>query len=120
MVDFTKVTACGEIVERPDMSETEAGVVACRFWIKSTRRWTTRTGTQCEETVYAPCHGVGHVANVAKKYIRSGVRVLIDGYLRVLTVPTETGVKETELIVQIERLAFLSPREVAEAFGKTW
>ncbi len=120
MVDFTKVTACGEVVGRPDMSETEGGVPACRFWVKSTRRWTTRTGAQCEETVYAPCHGVGRVANVARKYVRSGVRVLIDGYLRVLTVPTETGVKETEMFIEVEHIAFLSPRAVAEACGKTW
>jgi len=120
MNDFTRATFAGEIVERPDLSETEDGRPTCHFWVKSIRRWTTKAGAQCEESLYCPCRGVGHVANSARKYCRPGVRVLVDGYLRALVTPDGTGGQKTELFIQVEHLAFLSPREVAEACGKTW
>ena len=121
MEDFTKISLCGQAEARPDLSET-AGPNArptASFWLRIVRRWQGRvTNDVCEDTLFVRCHCIGYQANSAKKYVLPGVRVMVEGYLRSLTAPDENGQARTEYFVQVEHLAYLSPREVMEASTK--
>ena len=117
MTDYCRVQICGELVERPDLSETGNGKRVAWFWVKIVRRWMGRVET-LEETVFVRCQAVGYPCNSVAKYGLPRVRVMVEGYLRSFSAPDENGQARTELYVQVEHLAYLSPREVMEANAK--
>ncbi len=95
---LTSVTVCGRIAERPTMSETECGEPLAHFWIQlgDNHVW---------------CVAVGALAENIRRFGAVGAEVLGWGRLDWLHGQSE------QPHVQLDRLAFVNPKEVASILG---
>jgi len=91
------VTVSGRLVERPDFSETEAGKPLARFWL-------SHGNNQVQ------CFAAGVMADNLLKFGAAGVEVLGHGHL-------EWFRDDPQPYVQLDRLAFVNPKEVASILG---
>jgi len=96
--ELSTVTVCGRIAERPAMSKTERGEPLAHFWVQlgNNRVW---------------CVCVGPLAENVRRFGVVGAEVLGWGRLNWLHGQPE------QPHVQLDRLAFVNPKEVASILG---
>jgi hypothetical protein len=95
---LASVTVVGRIAERPTMSETATGKTLAHFWL------------QCGDN-QVWCMAVGPLAENVRRFGAVGAEVLGWGRLNWLHGQPE------QPHVQLDRLAFVNPKEVASILG---
>lgn len=114
---FNKAIICGNLGSDPDCASLPSGDLVANFSVATTERWKDRqTGDQRERTDWHRCKVFGRQAEVAKEYLRSGMKVLVEGKINYDEwEDRETGKKRQKMVIKVDSFKMLNsrPDEVA-------
>lgn len=100
----------GVVTDGVTRSETQRGAPVATFSVQVSRQWAGPVDLN-GQSVW--CRAAAYPANSAYKYVYTGARVVIVGRLHSWNVPAADG--PDELYINVELIAYLSPREIVEA-----
>jgi len=109
MSSLNKVFLMGNLTRDPELRQLPSGVCVCKMGLAVNRRYTTRDGQDREEVCFVDIEVWGRQAESSAKYLKKGSPALIEGRLKLDSWDDpETGRTRSRLLVQAERVQFMS------------
>ena len=79
---MNKIIVIGNLGRDPEMRYTPSGQSVTSFSVASSRRYTTASGEQREETEWFNVNAWGRLAELCNQYLTKGQQVYVEGRLR--------------------------------------
>lgn len=79
---MNKIIVIGNLGRDPEMRYTPSGQGVTSFSVASSRRYTTSSGEQREETEWFNVNAWGRLAELCNQYLTKGQQVYVEGRLR--------------------------------------
>jgi single-strand DNA-binding protein len=79
---LNKIIVIGNLGRDPEMRYTPSGQSVTSFSVASSRRYTTTSGEQREETEWFNVNAWGRLAELCNQYLTKGQQVYVEGRLR--------------------------------------
>lgn len=100
MTDFNQATILGNLTKDPEFRMTPNGQPVASFSIATNRRWTTREGSQGEDTQFHNVVAWGKLAEICNQILYKGRKVLVVGRIQTRSWEGQDGVKRytTEIV----------------------
>jgi single-strand DNA-binding protein len=106
---LNRVTLLGHIGKDPDIRSTLAGKLVANMSIATTESQKDRDGKWQEQTEWHNLVAFGHTAEVARDYVKKGIRLYIEGKLQTRSWDDQTtGEKRYRTEILIDELIFFS------------
>ncbi len=86
---MNKIIVIGNLGRDPEMKYTPSGQGVTSFSIASSRKSTTSSGEQREETEWFNCSAFGKLADTCNQYLTKGKQVYVEGRLSSRTYQTQ-------------------------------
>ncbi len=102
MRSVNKVVLIGNLTRDPELKSTSNGQSIVTLGLATNRQWTTSTGEKRNSAEFHECVAWARLAEICKEYLRKGMLVYVEGYLKTRSWDDETGVKRyrTEIVLQ--------------------
>lgn len=81
MSSFNKILLMGNLTRDPQLSYTPTNTAVADFGLATNRKWTSKDGTQKEDTCFVDCRAFAKTAENINKYLKKGMPVFIEGRL---------------------------------------
>jgi len=107
MASFNKVILAGNLTRDPDFRVTPNGQQVCKIGIAVSRRFTTQSGEQREETTFVDVDAWGKQAETISRYFSKGKPILVEGRLKLDQWQTPQGENRSRLGVTLENFSFM-------------
>jgi len=107
MASFNKVILAGNLTRDPDFRVTPNGQQVCKIGIAVSRRFTTQSGEQREETTFVDVDAWGKQAETISRYFSKGKPILVEGRLKLDQWQTPQGENRSRLGVTLENFSFI-------------
>ena len=107
MASFNKVILAGNLTRDPDYRVTPNGQQVCKIGIAVSRRFTTQSGEQREETTFVDVDVWGKQAETISRFFSKGRPILIEGRLKLDQWQTPQGENRSKLGVTLESFSFI-------------
>jgi len=107
MASFNKVILAGNLTRDPDFRVTPNGQQVCKIGIAVSRRFTTQSGEQREETTFVDVDAWGKQAETISRYFSKGRPILVEGRLKLDQWQTPQGENRSRLGVTLENFSFM-------------
>ena len=107
MSSFNKVLLMGNLTRDPQLSYTPSNTAVADFGLATNRKWTSKDGTQKEETCFVDCRAFGKTAENINKYLKKGLPVFIEGRLTFDSWTGQDGQKRSKHRVTVENFRFI-------------
>ena len=107
MASFNKVILAGNLTRDPDFRVTPNGQQVCKIGIAVSRRFTTQSGEQREETTFVDVDAWGKQAETISRYFSKGRPILVEGRLKLDQWQTPQGENRSKLGVTLESFTFM-------------
>ena len=107
MSSFNKVLLLGNLTRDPQLSYTPTNTAVADFGMATNRKWTSKDGTQKEETCFVDCRAFGKPAENINKYLKKGMPVFIEGRLTFDSWTGQDGQKRSKHRVTVENFRFI-------------
>jgi single-strand DNA-binding protein len=117
MRSVNKVILLGNLTRDPELKQTEGKKPVCIFGLATNRSWMSYTGEKREETEFHRIVAWDNWAETAKKYLKKGRKVYIEGRLQSHPYTGQDGIERTGVEVVLEDLVFVDslPKELLES-----
>ena len=86
---MNKIIVIGNLGRDPEMKYTPNGQGVTSFSVASSRKYTTSSGEQREETEWFNCSAFGKLADTCNQYLIKGKQVYVEGRLSSRTYQTQ-------------------------------
>lgn len=111
MASLNKVYLIGNLTRDPDLRYTNSGAGVCNMGMATSRKYTTASGEQREDTCFVDVDVWGKQAEACRNYLHRGSPVFVEGRLRLdQWDDSQSGRKMSRLKVTAERVQFISNR----------
>ena len=107
---MNKIIVIGNLGRDPEMRYTPNGQGVTSFSIASSRKYTTSSGEQREETEWFNCSAFGKLADTCNQYLTKGKEVYVEGRLSSRTYQTQSGETRFSLDINVQDIQFLGQR----------
>ena len=104
---MNRVAVIGNLTQDPVRSETQTGVVYCRFSVAVNRTFAKDENDR--KVDFFPVMTWRGVAENCGRYLKKGSKVAIEGRIENQTYKTKDGEDKTTTIIVAENVEFLSP-----------
>ena len=109
MSSFNKIMLMGNLTRDPQLSYTPSNTAVADFGIATNRKWTSKDGTQKEDTCFVDCRAFSKTAENINKYLKKGMPVFIEGRLTFDSWTAQDGTKRSKHRVTVENFRFIGP-----------
>ena len=110
METMNKIIVIGNLGRDPEMRYTPNGQGVTSFSIASSRKYTTSSGEQREETEWFNCSAFGKLADTCNQYLTKGKQVYVEGRLSSRTYQTQGGETRHSNDINVTDVQFLGQR----------
>ena len=102
MRSVNKVILIGNLTRDPELKTTASGQAIATFGLATNRQWTTSSGEKRNSAEFHECVAWAKLAEICKDYIRKGMLVYVEGYLKTRSWDMEDGTRRfrTEVVLQ--------------------
>ena len=107
---MNKIIVIGHLGRDPEMRYTPNGQGVTSFSIASSRKYTTSSGEQREETEWFNCSAFGKLADTCNQYLTKGKQVYVEGRLSSRTYQTQSGETRHSNDINVTDVQFLGQR----------
>jgi single-strand DNA-binding protein len=116
MRSVNKVILLGNLTRDPELKQTEGKKPVCIFGLATNRSWMSYTGEKHEETEFHRIVAFDQWAETAKKYLKKGRKVYVEGRLQSHPYTGQDGIERTGVEVVLEDLVFVDrmPKDVQD------
>ena len=90
--------------------QTSSGQGVTSFSVASSRKYTTSSGEQREETEWFNCSAFGKLAESCNQYLTKGKQVYVEGRLKSRTYQTQAGETRHSNDINVTDIQFLGQR----------
>ena len=105
---MNKVFLIGNLTRDPELSETNSGIVVCRFGLAVSRQYLSSDGER-ETDFFQVTAWRGTAENIAK-YCKKGHKVAVVGSIQMHNYEDREGVKRTAVDIVAQDVEFLAQR----------
>ena len=106
---MNKVILIGHVGKNPDCKQLQSGTEVASFSLATTEKWTSN-GEKKEETSWHNIVFWGKQAELCKKYVLKGSKIMVEGRLKYETYEKD-GEKKYITKITGEKIEFLSRKE---------
>lgn len=101
MRSVNKVILIGNLTRDPEMKSTSSGQSLVTFGMATNRQWTTSNGEKKSSAEFHECSVWSNLAEICHRYLKKGMLVYVEGYLKTRSWDREDGTKahRTEIVV---------------------
>ncbi len=114
---MNKIIVIGHLGRDPEMRYLPSGQGVSNFSVASSRKYTTSSGEQREETEWFNCSAFGKLADTCNQYLSKGKQVYVEGRLSSRTCQTQSGETRHSNDINVQDIQFLGQRSGGEAVG---
>ena len=107
---MNKIIVIGNLGRDPEMRYTPSGQGVTSFSVASSRKYTTSSGEQREETEWFNCSAFGKLAESCNQYLTKGKQVYVEGRLKSRTYQTQAGETRHSNDINVTDIQFLGQR----------
>jgi len=107
MGNFNKILLMGNLTRDPQLSYLPSQTPVVDFGLATNRKWTSKDGTQREETCFIDCRAFGKMAENINKYLTKGRPVFLEGRLTFDSWTAQDGTRRSKHRVTVENFRFL-------------
>ncbi len=107
---MNKIIVIGHLGRDPEMRYTPNGQGVTSFSIASSRKYTTSSGEQKEETEWFNCSAFGKLADTCNQYLTKGKQIYVEGRLSSRTYQTQSGETRHSNDINVTDVQFLGQR----------
>jgi single-strand DNA-binding protein len=107
MSSFNKILLMGNLTRDPQLSYTPSNTAVVDFGLATNRKWTSKDGSQKEETCFVDCRAFGRMAENVNKYMKKGMPLFVEGRLTFDTWTGKDGQKHSKHRVTVENFKFI-------------
>ncbi len=107
---MNKIIVIGHLGRDPEMRYTPNGQAVTSFSVASSRRYTTSSGEQREETEWFNVSAWGKLGETCNQYLAKGRQVYVEGRLSSRTYEGRDGQTRTSLDIALTDVQFLGGR----------
>lgn len=102
MRSVNKVILVGNLTRDPEMKTTTSGQSITTFGLATNRQWMTSGSEKRSSAEFHECVAWARLAEICKQYLRKGMLVYVEGYLKTRSWDMEDGTKRfrTEVVLQ--------------------
>ena len=102
MRSVNKVILVGNLTRDPEMKTTTSGQSITTFGLATNRQWMTSGSERRSSAEFHECVAWARLAEICKQYLRKGMLVYVEGYLKTRSWDMEDGTKRfrTEVVLQ--------------------
>ena len=108
---MNKIIVIGHLGRDPEMRNLPSGGGVTSFSIASSRKYTTSSGEQREETEWFNCSAFGRLAETCNQYLNKGKQVYVEGRLSSRTYQTQSGETRHSNDINVNEVQFLGQRD---------
>ena len=105
---MNKIIVIGNIGRDPEMSYTPQGAAVTKFSVASSRKYTTASGEQREETEWFNINAWGKLGERCNQYLTKGQQVYVEGRLQTQRWTTQDGEQRFANSINLSDVHFLS------------
>ena len=107
---MNKIIVIGHLGRDPEMRYLPSGQGVSNFSVATSRKYTTSSGEQREETEWFNCSAFGRLAETCNQYLTKGKQVYVEGRLSSRTYQTQSGETRHSNDINITDVQFLGQR----------
>ena len=102
MRSVNKVILIGNLTREPELKTTTSGQSIVTFGLATNRQWTTSSGEKRNSAEFHECVAWAKLAEICSQYLKKGMLVYVEGYLKTRSWDTEDGTRRfrTEVVLQ--------------------
>ncbi len=106
---MNKIIVIGHLGRDPEMRYLPSGQGVSNFSVATSRKYTTSSGEQREETEWFNCSAFGRLAETCNQYLTKGKQVYVEGRLSSGTCQTQSGGPATATTLSSPLEALVGP-----------
>ena len=103
---MNKIIVIGNIGRDPEMSYTPQGAAVTKFSVASSRKYTTASGEQREETEWFNVSAWGKLGERCNQYLTRGQQVYVEGRLQTRRWTTQDGEQKFANSINLSEVQF--------------
>ncbi len=107
---MNKIIVIGHLGRDPEMRYLPSGQGVSNFSVASSRKYTTSSGEQREETEWFNCSAFGRLAETCNQYLTKGKQVYVEGRLSSRVYQTQSGETRHSNDINVTEVQFLGQR----------
>ncbi len=102
MRSVNKVILIGNLTRDPELKSTASGQSIVTFGLATNRQWVTSGSEKRSSAEFHECVAWAKLAEICKNYLRKGMLVYVEGYLKTRSWDMEDGTRRfrTEIVLQ--------------------
>ncbi len=102
MRSVNKVILIGNLTRVPELKTTSSGQAIVTFGLATNRQWTTSNGEKRTSAEFHECVAWAKLAEICNTYLKKGMLVYVEGYLKTRSWDMEDGTRRfrTEVVLQ--------------------
>lgn len=102
MRSVNKVILIGNLTRDPELKTTTSGQSIVTFGLATNRQWTTSSREKRSSAEFHECVAWAKLAEICQQYIKKGMLVYVEGYLKTRSWDMEDGTRRfrTEIVLQ--------------------
>jgi len=102
MRSVNKVVLIGNLTRVPELKTTASGQAIVTFGLATNRQWTTSNGEKRTSAEFHECVAWAKLAEICNTYLKKGMLVYVEGYLKTRSWDMEDGTRRfrTEVVLQ--------------------
>lgn len=102
MRSVNKVILVGNLTRDPELKTTATGQSIATFGLATNRQWMTSGSEKRSSAEFHECVAWARLAEICKQYLKKGMLVYVEGYLKTRSWDMEDGTKRfrTEVVLQ--------------------
>ena len=110
MRSVNKVILIGNLTRDPELKSTTSGQAIVTFGLATNRQWTTSGGEKRSSAEFHECVAWAKLAEICKDYLKKGMLVYVEGYLKTRSWDLEDGTRRFRTEVVLHDMIILEKR----------
>jgi len=110
MRSVNKVILIGNLTRSPELKQTSNGQSIVTFGLATNRQWTTSSGERRDSAEFHECVAWAKLAEICKNYLKKGMLVYVEGYLKTRSWDMEDGTRRFRTEIVLHDMIMLEKR----------
>lgn len=111
MRSVNKVILIGNLTRDPELKTTTSGQSIVTFGLATNRQWTTSGGDKRNSAEFHECVAWAKLAEICNDYLKKGMLVYVEGYLKTRSWDMEDGTRRFRTEVVLHDMIILEKRK---------
>lgn len=116
MRSVNKVILIGNLTRSPELKNTTSGQSIVTFGLATNRQWTTSSGEKRNSAEFHECVAWAKLAEICKDYLKKGMLVYVEGYLKTRSWDMEDGTRRFRTEVVLQDMIILEKRSDSDDY----